>query len=162
MIRMSILIALIGSNAFASEPIDCFYSARATSEITLHRRCATVQRDGSIRILSRHLRNLDFGTDSLATLALKGGRWFYVKRNGQSLEVLPWDNGADPFADGLVRGRRRGRIAFFDRAFRMVLPPKYDFAWPFEDGLAAVCSGCKEEPVASDREHHALIGGLWG
>ena len=162
------LAAAIAIPALAGEPVDCFYSSRATSkdhhsDFALHRRCATVQPDGTIRILPQHLRALDFHSDGLATLALKRGGWFYVKPNGKSLEVLPYDNGADDFAEGVVRGRRQGKIAFFERSFRMVLPPKYDFAWPFENGLASVCSGCKEEPPsASDPEHHtAMAGGLW-
>ncbi|MEA2237291.1 MAG: hypothetical protein QOC81_2015 [Thermoanaerobaculia bacterium] len=163
------IVVAMASNAFASEPVDCFYSSRAAlkdkhSEFSLHRRCATVQPDGSILILPEHLRALDFHSDGLATLALKPGGWFYVRPNGKSLEVLTYDNGPDYFVEGVVRGRRNGKIAFFDRSFRMVLPPKYAFAWPFENGLAAVCSGCKEEPPsASDPEHHAaLAGGLWG
>ncbi len=161
---LTALVAAIATCALASEPVDCFYAARATKkdsqgEITRHQRCAAVQPDGSIRILPRHLRALDFGSDGLATLVIEKGRWFYVKRNGRSLEVLPFDNGGDNFAEGLVRGRRNGKIAFFDRSFRMLIPPTYDFAWPLEGGLAQVCSGCKE---VSEGEHHPMTGGLWG
>jgi hypothetical protein len=162
---LTALVAAMATCALASEPVDCFYAERAAKKdsqggITRHPRCATVQRDGGIRILPGHLRALDFGSDGLATLTIENGRWFYVKRSGRALEVLPFDNGADDFAAGLVRGRRNGKIAFFDHSFRMVLPPKYDFAWPFENGLAAVCSGCTKEAAGS--EHRAMTGGLWG
>lgn len=162
------LIAAFATCALASEPVDCFYGARTAKndshgEITRHRRCAIVQNDGTIRILPRHLRALDFGSDGLATLVVAKGRWVYVKQDGATLEVLPLDNGADYFAEGLVRGRRKGKVAFFDHSFRMVLPPQYDFAWPFEGGLASVCSGCREEPAdRSESEYHVLSGGLWG
>jgi len=167
---LTALVAAMATCALASEPVDCFYAARVAKKdseggMTRHPRCATVQRDGGICILRRHLRALDFGSDGLATLTLGGGRWFYVKRSGRALEVLPFDNGADDFAAGLVRGRRNGKIAFFDHSFLMVLPPKYDFAWPFEDGLAAVCAGCTEEAAGPEHhapEHHAMTGGLWG
>ncbi len=130
--------------------------------MSLHRNCAVVRSDGSVRIRTTHLRTLAFN-DGLATLNVDGRGWFYVRRNGRVLEVLLQDNGADDFVEGLVRGRRYGKVAFFDRSFRMVLPPTYDFAWPFENGLSMVCSGCREEPAAADPDHHVLVdGGLWG
>lgn len=161
---LATLIAAFATSALASEPVDCFYAPRAAKKdsqvgIARHPRCAVVQRDGSIRVLPRHLRALNFDSSGLATVVIEKGRWFYVKRNGRSLEVLPFDNGADYFAEGLVRGRRNGKIAFFDHAFRRVIPPKYDFAWPFEHGLAEVCSGCRE---VADGEHRTMTGGLWG
>lgn len=161
---LAALIAAFATSALASDPVDCFYAARAAKKdsrggIARHPRCAVVQRDGSIRVLPRHLRALDFDSNGLATLVIEKNRWLYVKRNGRSLEVLPFDNGADYFVEGLVRGRRNGKIAFFDRAFRMVIPPRYDFAWPFEKGVASVCNDCKE---TSEGEHDTMTGGRWG
>jgi hypothetical protein len=169
---MPMLVALsmtlfLTTGAFAAQPLDCYYVARPTAanrepEMSLHRNCAAVNGDGSVRILAPHLRALEFA-DGLATLNIKKRGWFYVRRNGRVLEVLTEDNGADDFVEGLARGRRHGKVAFFEHSFRMVLPPTYDFAWPFENGLAMVCSGCTEKPDASDPEHHVLVdGGLWG
>jgi len=158
----------VGPAVLAAQRLDCFYAARPTAknrdpEMSLHRNCAAVRGDGSIRILAPHLRALDFKANGLTTLNVKGRGWFYVRRNGRALEVLTEDNGADYFVEGLVRGRRHARVAFFDRLFRMALPPTYDFAWPFENGLAMVCSGCTEKTDASDPDHHVLMdGGLWG
>ncbi|MEA2164966.1 MAG: hypothetical protein QOK37_3093 [Thermoanaerobaculia bacterium] len=159
-----VLLAMLTTCALASEPVDCFYAARVAKKdsqggIARHARCLVVQRDSSIRILPPHLRALDFDSNGLATLVIEKGRWFYVKRNGRSIEVLPFDNGADYFVEGLVRGRRNGKIAFFDHAFRMVIQPRYDFAWPFEEGLAEVCSGCRE---VAEGEHRTMTGGVWG
>ena len=169
LVALSLALALGAVHgALAAAPLDCFYAARPTArnpdpEMSLHRNCAAVSGDGSVRVLARHLRALDFNANGLATLNVKERGWFYVRRNGRALEVLLEDNGADYFVEGLVRGRRHGKVAFFDRSFRMVLPPTYDFAWPFENGLAMVCSGCREEPAASDPDHHGLVdGGLWG
>ena len=166
---VALSLALVtATSAFAAQPLDCFYVARPTAknhdpEMSLHRNCAAVRSDGSVRILAKHLRDLDFNTDGLTTLNVKGRGWFYVRRNGRALEVLTEDNGADYFVEDLVRGRRHGKVTFFDRSFRIVLPPTYDFAWPFENGLAMVCSGCREQPAASDPDHHGLVdGGLWG
>jgi len=162
------LALLIANSAFAAQSLDCFYAARPTAknpdpEMSLHRNCAVVRGDGSVRIVARHLQALDFNADGLATFNAERRGWFYVLRNGRILEVLSEDNGADDFVEGLVRGRRHGKVAFFDRSFRMVLPPIYDFAWPFENGLAMVCSGCTQRTDASDPDHHGLVdGGLWG
>jgi len=162
------LALLIANSAFAAQSLDCFYAARPTAknpdpEMSLHRNCAVVRGDGSVRIVARHLQALDFNADGLATFNAERRGWFYVLRNGRILEVLSEGNGADDFVEGLVRGRRHGKVAFFDRSFRMVLPPIYDFAWPFENGLAMVCSGCTQRTDASDPDHHGLVdGGLWG
>jgi hypothetical protein len=165
---LSLALALGAAQvALAAAPFDCFYAARPTAKNrdpeSLHRNCAAVSGDGSVRILARHLRAIEFNADGLATLNVKERGWFYVRRNGRALEVLAEDNGADDFVEGLVRGRRHGKVGFFDRSFRMVLPPTYDFAWPFENGLAMVCSGCREQPATSDPDQHVLLdGGLWG
>lgn len=162
------MAVFLATGAFAAQPLDCYYAARPTAtnrepEMSLRRNCATVSGDGSIRIRTSHLRSLDFNGDGLATLNIKERGWFYVRRNGRVLEVLSIDNGADEFSEGLVRGRSHGKVAFFDRSFRMVLPPAYDFAWAFENGLAMVCSGCKEETAADDPDRHVFLdGGLWG
>ena len=167
LVALSMALA-IGPGALAAKSLDCFYAARPTAsnpdpEISLHRNCAFVSGDGSVRILARHLRALKFDADGLATLNIKGRGWFYARRNGRVLEVLLEDNGADYFVEGLVRGRRDGKVAFFDRAFRMAFQPTYDFAWPFESGLAMVCSGCTEKTDADDPDHHGIVdGGLWG
>ncbi|HEX3071911.1 MAG TPA: WG repeat-containing protein [Thermoanaerobaculia bacterium] len=166
---MALSITLVfAAGAFAAQPLDCYYAARPTAanrkpEMSIHQNCAIVSGDGSVRIRTRHLKALYFNADGLATLNVKGRGWFYVRRNGHVLEVLSIDNGADEFSEGLVRGRSHGKVAFFDRSFRMVLLPAYDFAWAFENGRALVCSGCKEKIVADDPEnHHTVTGGLWG
>jgi len=46
-------------------------------------------------------------------------------------------------------------------AFEAVIPPHhYDWGWPFENGRALVCLGCREgEP---EGEHRPVVGGRWG
>jgi hypothetical protein len=165
-LALSITLAT-ASSAPAAQHLDCYYLARPTAtnrdpEMSLHRNCAVVNGDGSVRIRTTHLRALAFN-DGLASINIKDRGWIYVRRDGRVLDVLTQDNGADDFVEGLARGRSHGKIAFFDRSFRMVLPPTYDFAWPFENGLAMVCSGCKEKTAADDPDHHGFLdGGLWG
>ncbi|WP_276611744.1 hypothetical protein [Thiorhodococcus mannitoliphagus] len=40
--------------------------------------------------------------------------------------MVPLDDGADPFAQRLVRSPRAGRIAYVDAQFREVISPRYD------------------------------------
>ena len=170
-VSVAVLIAALAAPcpALARRVADCSYSPRPTShqpspEWGRHSKCLAIADDGSVRVLPKHLKTLDYSFDGLAVVWLEGGGILYVKPSGEALDVLPQDNGADDFKEGLVRGRRNGKIAFFDHSFRRVLPPKYDFAWPFEDGLAAVCSGCVQAPPdPTDPEHHtSMEGGSWG
>jgi hypothetical protein len=69
------------------------------------------------------------------------------------------DNWAEPFADGLARSPVGGKIGFIDRNLALVISARYDGAFPFEHGWAAVCTDCK---LASDGEHSSYVGGRWG
>ena len=92
---------------------------------------------------------------------LVGDQWYYVAPDGRTAPVIPFDNGADRFREGLARTRASGRIGYIDRSLRAAIPPRYDFAWPFENGRALVCMGCKPGEPDSDG-HRAVIGGQWG
>jgi hypothetical protein len=69
------------------------------------------------------------------------------------------DNGADYFKEGLVRGLRHGKLVYYDRALRSVIVTNYDWGYPFEQGRAEVCMGCKETRL--DDEHQTMVGGHW-
>ena len=54
--------------------------------------------------------------------------------------------------------------------WQIVIPPKYDGAFPFEHGHATVCIGCSETCVIADHphagaeldcDHHVMTGGEW-
>ncbi len=87
--------------------------------------------------------------------------WYYVRSTGESLRVVSWDNGPDPWSEGLVRVDRIERIAYADRDFREVIGPRFDRAWPFRDGLAIVCFGCSSGEADADG-HREVTGGHWG
>jgi hypothetical protein len=40
----------------------------------------------------------------------------------------------------------------------MILPPFYDYAFPFHDGIAEICVGCKED---MEDGYSILNGGEW-
>jgi WG repeat protein len=103
---------------------------------------------------------MSFSSDGLAQ-AFIDGQWHYIKRNGDTLPVITYDNGADYFSEGLVRSIRNGKIAYYTADFAQAVPPRYDWGWPFENGRALVCRGCKKDETDKS-EHIPVVGGEWG
>ena len=151
---------VVAQTASPDYPISCFYAANGEEkEMEEHAGCARI--DGGRLIPDpSHLARMDFGMDGLASVRV-GRQVYYVRPDGASLAVVIYDNWTDNYSEGLVRGRREGKVAYFDRDFRMVIPSRYDWGWPFENGHALVCKGCapKRSP---DNEHVMVDGGLWG
>jgi hypothetical protein len=108
-------------------------------------------------ISKEFLKTLDFKGKELIAIPL-GKHFYYIHKSGKKMLTLTYDNGADKFKDGLARTKVNGKIGFFNKNLEMVLPPIYDFAFPFYKGKAEICTGCKEK---SDGEHSMLDGGRW-
>jgi hypothetical protein len=120
-----------------------------------HPRCA--RRGGQRLVFSAQtLRSASY-EHGLAAIAV--GTWYYLKRDGRSLQVVTYDNGPDTFSEGLVRSVVDGKLAYFDHSFRQVIAPRYDWGWPFEQGRALVCRGCTVQQAG---EHSMMVGGTWG
>lgn len=156
----SLPLMLVACAAIAASPLPCVYAGRgATTAMEEHANCAELV-DDTLKIASRHLKAMSFPHRGVAEVWVDG-RWYYVKKNGQSLNVLAIDNGPDPYSEGLTRSMIAGKIAYFDEQLRLVLRTIYDWGSPFENGRALVCSGCKASKTPS--ESPALVeGGLWG
>jgi WG containing repeat len=160
------LLLLASAGCAHVQTVDCSYVARATernstaSEQQLQPRgpCATVRSDGSLVVQRYHVDDLYF-LDGLAEILTPSG-WYYVTPSGRTAPVLTVDNGADTFSDGLTRTTRAGKVGFLDHNLSEVIPPAWDFAFPFENGFAVVCQGCQSHAV--DAEHSELRGGSWG
>jgi hypothetical protein len=118
-----------------------------------------VAADGRLRLSPRTAQGLQFDADGLSVLTV-GDQFYYVRADGSSLPVILWDSGPDYFAEGLTRGIFHGRIGFYDRQLREVIPPVHDFAWPFENGVARVCDGCRRGTPDGDG-HTPMEGGRW-
>ena len=157
---LTALVALSVVACTARYPLPCTYVANEeAAELEPHANCATHQGSG-LTVSEDDVHRMAFDADGLAAVWVEG-QWFYVKRSGAMLPVVTYDNGADDFSEGLVRSVRGGKIAYYDAAFAEVIPPKYDWGWPFENGRALVCLGCaKGEPDGDG--HVAIVGGEWG
>jgi len=102
---------------------------------------------------------LEFSAEGIAAVVDSQG-WAYIDPTGRIvLRPVVVDNGPDYFAAGLARFRTGGKVGFFDRKGKVVIPARYGFARPFSEGLAAVCDSCKE---VREGEHMVAAGGRWG
>lgn len=161
---MTSAMAVAAAPAVGSRP-DCSYAIKTSKaearEITSRDTCAVYAADGSPRFDAALLAGIERDDAGLGAVFLAGDGWYYVDRRGRSARVLVWDNGPDPFAGGLARSPRGGKVGFIDRTLTLRIPAAYDFAWPFEHGRATVCIGCAA--TAKDGDDHAeIVGGRWG
>jgi len=140
--------------------VPCSYWAADPNPTYVDAENCAVRSGGAVQLAPEHLKRLNYQSNGLAWIILER-RFYYVRTDGRTLEVITFDNGPDEFREGLVRTLVGGKIAYFDVALRQVIPPEYDWGFPFEDGVATVCNGCKLAPPDGD-EHRPIVGGLWG
>lgn len=157
---MSVLLAQAGeapSPSAADYPLPCTYWSERDLETVEH--CASKIAD-TYTIAPEILADLSY-TDDLATITFPGHQWFYRHRNGRMVEVLTYDNGPDPFAEGLARGRIGSDFVYVDQQLAVKIRTPYTFGTPFENGRADVCTGCVSVLVDGG-EHSIMQGGSWG
>ena len=123
-----------------------------------YERCAHLGSDGRMTIDPAHLERVSI-KDGFARVLVDFEGWYYVRPDGRALSVIKFSTDPDPWSEGLVRGRREGKIVYFNRRFEEATGHRYDWGWPFENGYALVCQGCALED--SKYEHHAMVGGVW-
>jgi hypothetical protein len=123
--------------------------------------CTRVDSSGQRWVKAKHLRALSFDRHGIAAVWIKGFKGFYyVRRDGHMVPVVTYDNAPDSFVEGRARTQVDGKIGYIDRRLRVVIPPRYDWGFPFEHGKAVVCSGCAPKPDGG--EHGLVEGGMWG
>lgn len=72
--------------------------------------------------------------------------------------VFPYDNGPDYVEDGTFRIIKEGKIGYANVAGEIIIPPKYEAAFPFENGRAKVSLHADKE---SDGEHSWWVNTDW-
>ena len=163
----AVLLILLVVGCRSTEKLECAYWARESAEnptpqsqeLQPRGGCATRRSEGTLAIEPAHLEALSF-SDGLASVLTSDG-WYYVRADGRNAPVVTYDNGPDYFSEGLARTVRSGKIGFIDKSLSVVIPPSWDFAFPFTEGRAVVCQLCQARPIA-DGEHSEMIGGSWG
>lgn len=69
--------------------------------------------------------------------------WIYVDRAQRPLlRPFIYDGGPDYFQEGLARFVENGKMGFHDDALKIIIPARYDFAFPFKNGQARVGMDC--------------------
>jgi len=138
-------------------PLDCAYAPSGSGELSTFKHCASIDAKGQVHFARRRLERMAYDERGLASVYVRG--WRYVARSGRSAAVMTFDNGPDPFASGLARSPAGKTVGYIDRSLRTVIPARFDGAYPFENGLAVVCNGCR---TVADGEHSTYVGGSWG
>ncbi|MDG1331633.1 MAG: WG repeat-containing protein [Crocinitomicaceae bacterium] len=72
--------------------------------------------------------------------------------------VFIYDNGPDYIEDGTFRIINDGKIGYATAAGEIIIPPKYEAAWPFENGKAQVSIHATKE---QDGEHGFWTNADW-
>jgi hypothetical protein len=146
----------------------CFLAISAQDGLTQERLVPFEQNEmwgyktssGEILIQPKFAVAEDFTAEGIAAIADAKG-WAYIDRKGNILvRPVNYDNGPDPFEEGLARYvADDGKIGFFNKKGKVVIQPQFGGASYFHDGLAAVCTGCKEERID---DATIVRGGKWG
>lgn len=115
--------------------------------------------DGTVAIEPKYMLAEEFLPAGIAAAATNQS-WAWIDTTGATRAVaFLFDNGPDPFSDGLCRVVRDGRTGFMDVSGRIVVEPRFAFASQFAGGHATFCEACS---TVSDGEHRSIEGGRWG
>ena len=91
---------------------------------------------------------------------VKDGTWVLIQFQGKVLlQPFIFDNGPDPFQQGVARFVEHGKVGFFNRAGEKTIAAQFDFAWPFTEEGAVICQGCRK---VQQGEHWQVMGGKHG
>ena len=149
-------------SAYAKEVNDCWYYAKQGADEVHETACfnpANTKAASADRMVSKKVLKAILGkTGQFASIRDQNG-FMYINSAGIVRPTVTFDNGPDAFSEGFARSQEKGKIGYFDTSLRMVIPPTYDFGFPFQNGLAVVCNGCVEQ---TEGEHRQRVGGLWG
>jgi hypothetical protein len=94
--------------------------------------------------------------DKYAIVSAPGKGFIGIDRKENIIfKVYVFDNGPDYPEDGLFRITDNGKIGYADTLGNIIVKPRYDCAYPFENGVAEVGYGCQSK---SDGEHRWWVG----
>jgi hypothetical protein len=160
-----LIFLILASLAMAGENYECIYYQNDAQDLVTEKSCLTY---------TENVRNKDAGGDALISKKVADSALydengigflyspvgvFYFTKSGLARKTMYFDNGPDYFSEGLARTEWNGKIGFFDKKLSIVIEPRFDFAFPFHNGLAAVCNGCTQKKLG---EHTVIVGGKWG
>lgn len=74
-------------------------------------------------------------------------------------EVFTYDNGPDYPSDGLIRIQENGEIGYANLDGKIVIPPSFEGAYPFNNGVAFICEG---GILVREGDYNAWEKARWG
>lgn len=74
-------------------------------------------------------------------------------------EVFPYDNGPDYPSEGLIRIRENGMIGYANLEGNIVIQPRFECAYPFQNGVARFC---EEGTLVREGEYDTWKEARWG
>jgi hypothetical protein len=160
-----ITIFFIGCDTPKAKNANCAYSSNPDiHEFTSQGECGKFIDKDTFVLYPEHFKNLNFADSNYTTLYAKNGKdgercVFYVSKSGKIVRTFFFDNGADHFEEGLARTISKKKFGFINSELEVIIEPKFDFAYPFENGKARVCNGCTKK---QEGEHYQMVGGEWG
>jgi hypothetical protein len=101
-------------------------------------------------------------TDTLYSFAFVADKHKLMGINSKDhfiLEPFNYDNGPDYVQERLFRYVEKGKKGFANHNGQKIIPARFDFARPFQNGLAAFNVGGHKQYHG---EHWVWQGGLWG
>jgi hypothetical protein len=104
-------------------------------------------------VSTKALASAKFANDNALTSIISKCGVFYAKQDGTARQTQVFDNGTDYFSDGLARLIVNGKYGYMNEALATIVGPAYDFAWPFQCGVARVCNGCT---TTADGDHTSI------
>ena len=149
-----VLLVLANTSCRSDHAVDCHVLPNGQPA-----RCIQ-NSDGRILVVRGSLARVEFGPEGLATIVVGERDLYFVTPNGTTAPAFRFDNGADYLVEGLARTVKDGKVGFVNSHLEIVAPPVWDFAAPFERGVARVCVGCRSVPLGD--EHSSVSGGKWG
>jgi hypothetical protein len=98
--------------------------------------------------------------DRLTMAQTPKGNWVIMDSKKKTLyEVFNYDNGPDYPSEGLFRIVKNGKIGYADATtYAIVIEPRFDCAFPFENGKAKVSNQCQ---TVKDGEKSIWTSELW-
>ncbi len=122
--------------------------------------CGTIDARGTLQVEKTLLKKLFFKESEPACMLLQD-RAFYIDKSGRTVETYLFDAGCDYFNEGLARAPTDNGMRFIDSNLNVVITTPYQFAAPFQDGIAVVCEELRLRPALRG-EHEKFVGGQCG
>lgn len=115
---------------------------------------------GKVVIQPQYIFAEDFSKYGIAAVCDLKPNWIYIDTRGKFvIKPMFYDNGYDPFTEGLARYEENRKIGFFNEKGDKVIPAKFEFAFPFQNGFSLVAKGVKR---VKDGEHTLIQADKWG